>query len=377
MPASRSSWILVSAGEVSGDRIAAPVVEATRRRCPELCFFGAGGPELEAAGVEVRHPLSRLAVTGLVEALGRAAAAGRLLADMTLQIVARRPRLGLLIDFPGLNLRLAALLRRLGIPVLYYVAPQRWAWLGFRTRALGRLIDRLAVTLPFEEQWFRQRGAPAVYVGNPVVERFNTLSTGEARARLGLPVDREPVVALMPGSRANEIRRHLPVLLESLPLLPAAAQPVLATVPGESAALCSELAPQLIQGRTEEVLGAASVGICASGTVTLEAAAAGVPVVVCYRLSPLSYTAARLLVSSPYVALPNLVLGEPLLPELIQHEMTPTKIVTQVRRLLEPSERRRIQSGLRQVIERLRVPPPRVADRVADLAVELLGLASP
>lgn len=376
MPASSSSWILVSAGEVSGDRIAAPVVEAIRRRRPELRFFGAGGPALQAAGVEVRHPLSRLAVTGLVEALGRAASAGRFLTDMALQILARRPRLGLLVDFPGLNLRLAALLKWHRIPVLYYVAPQRWAWLGFRTRALGRLIDRLAVTLPFEEQWFRRRGAPAVFVGNPVVEQFSALSTGEARARLGLTGDREPVVALMPGSRVNEIRRHLPVLLESLPLLPAAARPVLATIPGESAALCSELAPELIQGRTEEVLGAASAGICASGTATLEAALAGVPVVVCYRLSPLSYPAARLLVRSPYIALPNLVLGAPLLPELIQHQMTPTKLVLQLERLLEPSEAQRIRRGLRRVVELLRVPPPRVADRVADLALELLRARS-
>ena len=151
---------MVSAGEVSGDRMAAPVVRELLQRCPDLRCFGAGGDALEAAGVELRHHASDLAVTGLTEALARARAAGTMLADLWLQCRRRSPRLALLVDYPGVNLRLAGWLRRAGVPVLYLGAPQRWAWLGFRAGALTRKVDRLAVTLPFEEPFFRRRGVP-------------------------------------------------------------------------------------------------------------------------------------------------------------------------------------------------------------------------
>lgn len=349
--------------------MAALVVSQIARRVPGAVFFGAGGESLEAAGVELRHHVSSLAVTGLTEALSRTGAAAHMLLDLWLQSRRRRPRLALLVDYPGINLRLAGLLRRAGVPVLYLGAPQRWAWLGFRAGALARKVDRLAVTLPFEERWFRDRGVPARYVGHPVLEHFTPAPREEARRRLGLGT--APVVGLLPGSRANEVSRHLPVVLRALDLLPAGCQAVLAAAPGEAGELCARMAPGVPQTSASLALGAADVALCASGSATLEAAVAGVPAVVFYRVSPLTYEVARRLVRVPALSLPNLILGRPLLPELIQHRMTPRALAREARRLLEPEVSASIKQGLEEVVRRL--GPGGASSRVADLALELMG----
>lgn len=348
--------VLVAAGEVSGDRMAAPVVEELGRRWPGLRFFGAGGPSLRQAGVEVRHRVDRLAVTGLTEAGRRLPAAVALLGDLSRQLALRRPRLALLVDYPGVNLRLAAAARALGVPVLYYGAPQRWAWMPWRAAALGRLIDRLAVTLPFEEPWFRRRGINATFVGHPMVDLFRPVP-GDG---LGL--------ALLPGSRENEIKRHLPPMLEAARRLPRLA-PVIAVTTG-SATLCRALAPGLPCVDTPAALAASRVALCASGSATLELALAGVPGVICYRVSPVTYRVGRMLVRVRWLGLPNLVLGDALLPELVQREMSPSRLAREALRLLEPQTNARVRAGLRTVAARL--GSPGVAGRVADLADELL-----
>jgi lipid-A-disaccharide synthase len=361
---------LVVAGEISGDRMAAPVLEEMRRRWPDLRWYGAGGERLARAGLEVRHPVDGLAVTGVTEALRRAPTAAALLVDLAAQILRRRPRLALLVDYPGVNLRLAAICRAAGVPVLYLGAPQRWAWLGFRARALAWQVDRLAVTLPFEEQWFRRRGVAATFVGHPLLDLFRPLPRQDARRRLGIA---GAVVALLPGSRENEIRRHLPLLVEAARLLPDLA-PVLALPPGGAGRIIEQLAPaDLPRVDTPLALGAADVALCASGSATLELALAGVPGVVCYRLSPLTYAIARRLVSTRWVGLPNLVLGREVLPELLQDEMTPTALAREARRLLEPAAGEAVRRGLEQVVTRL--GRPGFAARVADLAGELLGFS--
>lgn len=354
-------WILVSAGEVSGDRIAAPVVTELRCRLPGCRFFGAGGPRLRSVGVEILHDVGALSVTGVTEALGRASAGLHLLADMRRQIRRRRPALGLLVDYPGINLRLAGMLRRRGVPVLYFVAPQRWAWLSSRTRALGGCVDELAVTLPFEARWFRRRGIPATFVGNPVIDLFHP-APGEASD--------PPTVALLPGARVNEIERLLPPMVESLRLLDRELRPVVAVADARAAELCGRLAPGIPQGSSREVLGAAGVGLCASGSATLEAAVAGVPVVICYRLSAVSAALARWLVRVPYVGLPNLLLGAPLLPELLQEEVSPPRMAHELRRLLAPAINARVREGLRLAVQQL--GPPGVAARVAGLGLQLV-----
>ena len=360
--------ILVSAGEVSGDRMAAPVIELLARGLPGARFFGAGGEALATAGVELRHHLSSLAVTGLSEALLRTRGAAAMLLDLWWQVRRRRPRLGLLVDYPGINLRLAGMLRRAGIPVLYYGAPQRWAWLGFRAAGLARVVDCLAVTLPFEQEWFRRRGVAARFVGHPSLELFRAEPRARARTKLGL--ERAPVVALLPGSRANEVRQHLPLMRATLGLLPAGTRAVLVPAPGEAGQLCRSLAPDLPRAAAPVALGAADVALCASGSATVEAAMAGVPTVVCYRVSALTYEVARRLVQVPWLALPNLILGHQLLPELIQQQMTPCNMAREVTRLLLPREAARVRQGLQEVVRRL--GPPGAAQRVAEMALELL-----
>jgi lipid-A-disaccharide synthase len=323
-------------------------------------------------GVEIRHPLSRLAVVGLVEALARTPSAIAFLGDMIHQIRRRRPALALLVDFPGLNLRLVSILRYFRIPILYYGAPQRWAWLGSRLSLL-RQIDALAVTLPFEQAWFRQRGINATYVGHPLLDRVQPADRIAARRSLTRQ-EQETIIALLPGSREGEIRRHLPILRETLraPDMQKATG-VLAAVPhSPEAHLCRQLAPEFLQRETRLALAAADVALCASGTATLEVALSGVPAAVFYRLSPLSYELARRWVKVPWISLPNLVLQQPLLPELIQQAMEPEALARCVLQLLQPAERQRIGQGFRQVVERL--GPPGVSQRVAALALKLLAL---
>jgi lipid-A-disaccharide synthase len=338
---------------------------------PELSFFGAGGPALARAGVEIRHPIDRLAVTGIVEAGARLGAAARVAADLWFQIRRRHPYLALLVDYPGLNLRLAGILRRAGVPVLYYVAPQRWAWLPRRTPELRRRIDRLAVTLPFEVEWFARHGVSAQFVGHPVLDLFAPVPRRRARAMLGLP-EGERVVAVLPGSRANELRRHLPLLRATLARFPSI-RPLLAVLPEATSRLCRELAPELPQTDAVTALGAADVALCAAGTATLETALAGVPAVVFYRTSALTFEVARRLVRVETIALPNLILGEKLLPELVQHQMTPAALADEVLALLDPQKSRRVRQRLSEVGAHL--GQPGVAARVARLALPLLPRA--
>lgn len=355
--------LLVSAGEASGDRYAAAVMHELRRRHPELSCVGLGGPQLAAAGVELWPGLDTLAVTGITEALPALGAAARLLARAaaTLATPWRRPALALLVDSPGLNLRLAALCRRAGVPVLYYVAPQRWAWMPWRAKALPRLVDRLAVTLPFEEAWFRARGVDATFVGHPLVD---LLEQPMRPASVG-----KPGLALLPGSRPTELRRHLPLLAAAALELSELA-PMVAVAGASQAALCAELAPQLPRAPLPEVLANAEVGLCCSGSATLELALAGVPQAVFYRLSPVSHWLARRLINVPHVALPNLLLGEALVPELLQDAMTVPALVAAARELRDPAVGRRQQEGSARL--RSMLGKPGVAGRVADLADELL-----
>jgi lipid-A-disaccharide synthase len=292
----------------------------------------------------------------------------RLLVDLTLEARRRRPGLAILVDYPGAHLRLGRVLRELGVRVLQLVAPQRWAWLPWRARSLAGSLDALAVTLPFEEGWFRARGIPATFVGHPLVDLFRPPSRDDARARLGLGAGR--VLALLPGSRENELARHLPILASTLPALPADVRTV-AAVPGTLVAACRQALPGVrVAEDAGLALAAADAALCCSGSVTLEAALAGVPALVFYRLSAFSHWIARRLVEVPWIALPNLILGEPVLTELVQDQATPRALAAEARRLLDPEVAAAVRRKLEAV--RARLGTPGFAARVAELAERLL-----
>jgi lipid-A-disaccharide synthase len=372
--------ILISAGDPSGEMYAARLVQALEREAGAR-VFGLGGPAMQAAGVELLAEASELAVVGISEAVGRLPAAWRALRRLGAAAEARRPRLAVLVDFPDFNLRLARSLHRAGIPIVYFISPQVWAWRSGRVKLLREVVARMIVIFPFEEKFYRERGIPAEYVGHPLVEMAWPGSTREEfLARHGLEPRRE-VVALLPGSRPSEIAHNLPVILAACRELRVSPEPqfVLAAAPGLTA---REFAPHLeagpavwvVEGETRDALAAARCAIVSSGTATVEAALLGTPMVVVYRLSPTTAFLARRLVRSPFFSMVNLILERRAVPELIQEAFTAEKLAGEVRRLLVSQEAcAEMKRGLEEVRARLASPSPRGAiGRAAEIILGML-----
>jgi lipid-A-disaccharide synthase len=372
--------VLLSAGEPSGDLHGAALARALRARRPDVELYGLGGPLMEAEGVRLLAHVDDLAVMGFVEVARRARYFAGLLGRIRRELRGAVPALVLPIDYPGLNARLARMAKRRGVPVLYYIAPQVWAWHRSRVRTLARDVDRLAVILPFEADIFRAAGADVTFVGHPLLDRARpAASRAGFCAAHGLDPDR-PVLALLPGSRRQEVER-LAALFE------AAAAKVLQTRPDVQpvVAEAASVPPAAWTGsRLPRVTGAwdllhhAEAAIVKSGTGTLEAALAGVPLVVCYRTGRLTWALARRLVDVPHVGLVNLVAAERIAPELLQDDATPETLARAVLPLLEPGSaaRRRAEEGLARVRQRLHAQDgagSSVADRVARLATGLLA----
>lgn len=374
-----SPRIFLSAGEPSGDLHGARVAEALRRRWPAVELYGLGGDRLAAAGVQLLAHVDQLAVMGFVEVLRHLPFFFRLMRRVQDEMRRRRPDLVIPIDYPGFNLRLARHARRVGVPVLYYIAPQVWAWHRSRMQRLAETTDRLAVILPFEEELFRRAGARAHFVGHPLADLPPpTEPRADFLARIGVVPER-PVLALFPGSRPQEVGRHLGVFVaasahvrERLPDV----QPVIAASSAVPAAAYDAAAlPRTTDGWA--LLHHARAALVKSGTSTLQAALAGTPLVVTYRVHPATFRLAQRLVRVPHVGLVNLVAGERIAPELLQDEATPLRLAAALLPLLDAdsSERRAALRGLERVRLALAScdPARTVADRVTDLAVELIG----
>jgi lipid-A-disaccharide synthase len=366
--------LLVIAGEASGDAHAASVIRTLASLRPEIRPFGIGGQALRAAGLDRIADARELAVVGLSEVIPRLPRIFAIFRRLLRTVRERRPALALLVDSPDFNLRVARRLRALGIPVLYYIAPQAWAWRKRRVRLLRRLVRQLAVVFPFEEPFFGNAGIPTTFVGHPLLDGVDWPSQDEARRILGIA--KAPVVAVLPGSRPGEIRRHLRVMVEGarrhlsgkgLILLPVAS-----TL--DEARLRDLIPPgvpdvRLLSGQSRLALAAADRAVVASGTATVEAALAGTPAVVGYRVNPLSYLLARLLVRTPFVAMPNLLAGRALIPELIQGRLRAQAIAAALEGLV--ARNAEVRAGLAEV--RARLGHPGAAMRVAHLALSILA----
>jgi lipid-A-disaccharide synthase len=375
--------ILIVAGEASGDAYAACLVAAIRKREPRAEFLGVGGEALTAQGVRILCPASELAVVGLSEVARHLPVVLRALRDIARVLQRERPSLVILVDFPDFNFWVARLARFRRVPVMYYISPQVWAWRTYRVHTIARLVDRMVVIFPFEAEFYRPRGVPVEYVGHPLME---TLPPAPERrtwlAKQGLDPARL-TIALLPGSRASEIRRHLPLMLAGAKLINQAIPqcqfvlPLASTVPEELVRLevvgaGLKPAPTIIPGQSFEALAAAQVAVVASGTATVEAALAGTPTVIVYRLSPLSYRAGRWLIRVPHIGMANLLAGEGLFPELIQEDFTSAGLAREVLALIGDSGRlKKMRRGLGRVVAAL--GGPGASARAADVALELMA----
>ncbi|MBA4156392.1 MAG: lipid-A-disaccharide synthase [Gemmatimonadetes bacterium] len=372
--ASYGPTIFLSAGEPSGDLHAAPLARALRARFPDARLLGLGGWRMAAEGTELLADVSELAVMGFAEVIHRLPYFLRLRRRVFSALQRERVDLVIPVDYPGFNLRLARRATQLSIPVLYYIAPQVWAWHASRARSLARDTRAVAVILPFEQEFLRRAGATAQFVGHPLLDvPAPTAALEEWAARWRLDPHR-PVLALFPGSRAQEIRRHLPLFSDAAARIIAAVpdvQPVIAAAPDTDPVIYSDRRWPLVDSGCG-LLHHATAALVKSGTTTLELALAGTPMVVAYRTSVLTYQIARRVVRVPHIALANLVAGRRLAPELVQDAATPETLAAAVLPLLNhrSEERRAMVDGLLQVREAL--GSGGAAERVAAMAAEIL-----
>ena len=360
--------VLVSAGEASGDRYAAMLVRQLGSLRPGLAFYGCAGPEMRNAGVEAVVRAEDLSVVGLMEVVAHIPRIWAKYRRLLKRAREDPPRLAILTDSPDFNLRLAARLRRRGVPVVYLVAPQVWAWRKGRLKAMRRDLARLFCIFPFEEEFFRARGLAAEYIGHPLAGEFRATATREEFFQAHrLPPDR-PLVVLLPGSRRGEAMRHLPPLLDAVDLIQArkpasfawAAPAGFFTEVGKARAWpkfrerISGSSIQLIEGATWDALTHADLALAASGTVTVEAALAGTPMVTYYRVTGLSWLAGKFLVRVPFYSMVNLIAGRAVAPELMQNEVTGPRLAAEAMRLLgDGLARERMREELRDVAARL------------------------
>jgi lipid-A-disaccharide synthase len=365
--------IFISAGEPSGDLHGAGVVRALRMRYPNATIEALGGPQMERAGATLRHRMEGLAAFGLVEVVTKLRAHYRLLRALQKDFRLGRYDLVILVDYPGFHVRVAEAAHAAGTKILYYIAPQLWAWHPSRARRLAAAVDRLAVVLPFEQVFFEKLGLRSEYVGHPLVDREPFPSRQEARARLGV-AENSRVLGIFPGSRVQEIRRLWEPFRDAALHLLKEGSCDRVFVAGITAGHYPDPGPiQVLQGDPAPLFAAADAALAKSGTTTLEAALADTPMVVAYKVHPVTYAMFQRVRTVRWVSLVNLVAGREVVPEILQDRATATALATAVRPLLNPTDPGTLsqREGLALVRERLGAAG--ATTRVVALASELLG----
>lgn len=334
---------MIVAGEASGDIYGADLVSAAQVLDPQLHFFGIGGQRMRETGVQTLVDSADMAVVGLVEVLRHFDVISA--AFLKLKKILREdpPALLVLIDYPGFNLRLAKVAKRAGVKVLYYISPQIWAWRQGRVKKIARLVDHMAVILPFEAAFYERVGLPVTFVGHPMLDMVQvSMNREQAALSFGLDPSRK-IVGLFPGSRKNEVERLLPVIIESARLVERQFPGAQFVVPVASTLSRDDLAPQILAAgidarftheRIHDLIRGCDAVISVSGTVTLEIALIGTPMVIIYKLSPLTYLLAKRLVKVEHIGLCNIIAGETVVRELIQHDANPAMISAEIEKIL-------------------------------------------
>ncbi len=378
--------LLLSAGEASGDMYAARLATALKQRL-DVAIFGMGGPQMRAAGVEIITDYSEVSVVGITEVLKRLPSLFRAMGRLVEEAERRRPPLAILTDFPGFHLRLARKLRPKGIRNVYYICPQFWAWRPWRVNLVRRRFAQALCIFNFEEKFYADAGVPVKFIGHPLVGNVKATLTREFFCKKYGLEERSKILTILPGSRRGEIAHHLPVLVEALAeirqRLPDPPAIVVAVAPGLDAPRLKAKFPadwhvRFIEDDTYNALAAADLAIVSSGTATVETALLLKPMIVVYRLSPLTARLAKPLVRTEFFSMVNLIAGRAVVPELIQHDFTPERVAAEAEKLLSASEeaKNRVEKMIRGLEEvRRLLGPPGAVERAADEIAKLLSAA--
>ena len=372
--------ILISAGEASGDLYAGAVTRGIKQLNPETEVFGMGGDCLREAGGEVLFDIKDHSLMGFVEVLKKLPDVWKLRNAFIDLMEKRKPDVLLTIDYPGFNMRLAKLAKERGINVVYFIAPQVWAWRPGRAADVAKVTDKIACIFPFEYDFYKSYGANIEFIGHPLVDTVKpSLSRKEAEELAGKRTG-HPLILLMPGSREMEIQRLLPVMLGAAKILKQK-QPELDFAIPRAATIAKKILEdsvrqaglniRLIEGHNYDVMSVADLAIVTSGTVTLEAAMCGLGCEILYKSSPISFWIAKRVVKIPNIGLPNIVAGRQIEPELLQDDCTPDKIASTALELLEPERFAQLQRDLLEVKEKL--GEPGAVKRVAELVLRMAG----
>jgi lipid-A-disaccharide synthase len=373
--------ILIVTGEASGDLHGANLIHAVQALDPRWRFFGVGGPRMAEAGCEILIPGEEIAVMGLVEVLGHLPVIRRAFNKLSAILTGPdRPAALVLIDFPEFNLRLAKVAKRAGVPVLYYVSPQVWAWRQGRVRKIAAVVDRLAAIFPFEPEFYRGLPIQVEYVGHPLLDEFRVEHEKTVfLERLGIDAART-VVGIFPGSRRNELRYNLEVMLDAAALIHQRRQdtvfllPVAPTLdPAAVEALLADrrLPVTLVGGNIYDTASACQAILAVSGTVTLQIALAGTPMAIVYRMAPLTYAIGKRLVKVSHIGLANIVAGEGVVREFIQDQATAENLAAEILHIVDdPAYARQLCRGLTKVRDLL--GQPGCSERVASMLMTLI-----
>jgi lipid-A-disaccharide synthase len=361
--------ILISAGEASGEMYGAQLIEALHRHAPQIEFFGVGGERMRAAGCDTIVDAKDLSVVGITEILSRLPKILGLYRHLIKEADKRKPDLAVVIDSPAFNWRVARQMKKRGIPVVYYVAPQFWAWRQGRVRLLRDYVDKALVIFPFEEKFYRDRGVDATFVGHPLADLPRPpIERNTYAAQFSLDPTKH-WITLMPGSRVKEVRMNLPTILEAAARLGSAYEFLLPVAPTLDRTFLQRLIGQQLEDQnpkqrkitlvpeTLPALAHSRAGIIASGTATVEAAMIGTPFVMVYRVSPLTYMLGKPRVKVPHFAMVNLIAGQEVVPELVQHDFTTKNVVEHLQEILPDGVARdRMIEGMANVRHQLRPP---------------------
>ncbi len=372
--------VMIMSGEASGDLHGANLARELQRHDPSMVLFGVGSKHMRNAGVRMLADASEISVVGAVEVLTHLGAILRVLNRLKRFLEQERPDLLILIDFPDFNIRLGKAAKRLGISILYYISPQVWAWRKGRVKTIADLVKTMVVVFPFEVDIYKAAGVDVRYVGHPLTDVVQSpLNRSDARKQLGLDPEKK-TVALLPGSRTKEITYLLPDMLAAgeilqkqfpdiqfvLPIAPTLSEDLIRTFTVKSGIVVT-----LIDGRAYDVLRASDAAMVTSGTATLETGLMGVPMVIVYRLSSLSYHIGRMLVDVRHIGLVNIVAGKKIVPELVQYDSTPEKIAEAMTGILSnPVYYKQIQTQLAGV--RAQLGEAGTSGRVASIVLDLL-----